>query len=312
MFKVNAGSGSAVSGGKEKLSSNVDKIVWQKSSELSAPPLSELAGMDKVKAQFDKFVKLVNIDNQSPDLFRKGAGKSKRFSFVLEGPSGTGKTFIAESLAKSLDADMVSINASDILSKYVGEAESGFSAACEAIIKHAEVNPKKQIVVFFDELEGLFRSRTAEGGSEHNSRMVNTILQELDKLKKQNKATNNITVIGTTNVYNNLDTAVQTRLKNPIYIGLPDKDTIAKVLEYQLDKAQNLEIPKGTFDYTKYGEILTSEAAKSKQINMRDLENIAEKYENFLRLNKNNTHNVSKLTEIVNDYLASKIVEKAV
>ena len=287
--------------GSSGASSVAPETLWKNCSKKSTPTLDELAGMTDVKKRLKEFVKVATTENQSPALFKEGSLKNKPLGFIMSGPSGTGKTYIAESFAKTMDADIIKINSSDIVTSLVGEAEKNFVKVCSDIVERAKADPKKQLVVFFDELEGLFRSRTAGHATEHNSKMVNTILQEMDNLKAQNLKTNNVTIIGTTNIYENLDSAVRTRLSN-INVGLPDKDSMAAVLEAQLK--QRLVIADKTFDYNKLAATL-----ENKQVNMREIEDVARNYTNWLALNKNDKHNAQKLEEIITDFLKNKRVD---
>lgn len=94
---------------------------------------------------------------------------------LLTGPAGTGKTALVNHLAQALDIKLITIRGSDILSKYVGEAEQNVAR----VFKEAA---ESKSVLFFDEIDSLLASR--EGM--HNScelQLVNEILTQMECFK---------------------------------------------------------------------------------------------------------------------------------
>lgn len=265
--------------------------------------IESMAGMKDVKAQLMPVIEKIKNGNRSADLYKDGKGSGKIFSVVLEGPSGTGKTFSARAFAKSIDAEVFQVNSSDIVTKWLGESESNFSAVCDEIIKRASANPKKQIVLEFDELEGLFRDRSKDGASEHNSKMITTILQQLDRLIAQNDLTNNITVVGTTNLYNNLDKAVQTRFNKCITVGLPDKENLAAVIKSKFNVFKDEKLKEASLNYDDLAQIMSN---KNKQANMRDVNYIFEEMGNRLSAEEHKSLDSGFVKDIFTKYMDQK------
>ncbi len=85
--------------------------------------------------------------------FLAGRRGARGVRLLLSGPSGTGKTLSAEVLAKALDVDLLLVDLSRVVSKWIGETEKNLAAVFET----AE---QARAVLLFDEAEGLFGSRT--------------------------------------------------------------------------------------------------------------------------------------------------------
>ena len=286
----------------EVLQKLVAPVDYSKIPEIAT--LETMAGMKDVKAQLMPVIDKIKNGNRSAGLYKDEKGGGKIFALVFEGPSGTGKTFSARALAKSIDAEVFQVNSSDIVTKWLGESESNFSNVCDEIIKRASNNPKKQIVLEFDELEGLFRSRAKTDASEHNSKMITTILQQLDRLIAQNNLTNNITVVGTTNLYNNLDKAVQTRFNKCITVGLPDKENLSAVIKSKFDVFKDDVLKKANLNYDDLAEIMNRD--KNKQANMRDVNYIFEEIGNRLSAQEHNSLDSGFVKDVFAKYMDQK------
>ena len=75
------------------------------------------------------------------------------YSVLFAGPSGTGKTMVAALLGKALKKDVVYVNLSLLISKYIGETEKNLSK----VFKKANA---KNYILFFDEADAIFGKRT--------------------------------------------------------------------------------------------------------------------------------------------------------
>lgn len=129
---------------------------------------------------------------------------------LLYGPPGTGKTLIAKAVAQSLTgrADGVdhsyflNIKGPELLNKYVGETERHirtiFSRAREMA---SEGYP---VVIFFDEMESLFRTRGSGTSSDVETTIVPQLLAEIDGVE----ALQNVIVIGASNREDMIDPAI--------------------------------------------------------------------------------------------------------
>jgi AAA+ superfamily predicted ATPase len=141
---------------------------------------------------------------------------------LLHGPPGTGKTFFARAAAGEFGKRFLEVRASDLVSQYVGETEKNIAAAFDYARAVAPC------ILFFDEIDGLARSRALALNDWEISR-VNALLTEMDGLTKDARAP---IVIAATNRIDDLDPAVLRpgRFDRKILVGLPGASDRAHLL----------------------------------------------------------------------------------
>jgi len=144
---------------------------------------------------------------------------------LLFGPPGTGKTLIMKALASELGLKFVSISCTDILSSWHGESE----ANVKEVFKTARASAP--CILFFDEMEGLAKSRDKTFNDDVAPRVLSVLLQEMDGFNK--KASKPVIIVGATNMPHQLDPAIMRpgRLDKIIYMHLPDFDARKKILQ---------------------------------------------------------------------------------
>jgi len=165
---------------------------------------------------------------------------------LLYGPPGCGKTLIAKAVANSIARKLghltgkevrsyfLHVKGPELLNKYVGESERQvrevFKKAKE---RAADGNP---VIVFFDEMDALFRTRGAGISSDIESTIVPQFLSEIDGMERLR----NVIVIGASNRQDLIDPAVLRagRLDVKVKVGRPDavaaKDIFSKYLSVDL------------------------------------------------------------------------------
>src|SRR5689334_159321 len=157
---------------------------------------------------------------------------------LLYGPPGCGKTMIAKAVANNLAAKIsekrgekikgyfLNIKGPELLNKYVGETERKIR---EIFVKAKEkANEDVPVVVFFDEMDALFRTRGTGISSDVETTIVPQLLAEIDGVE----GLRNVIVIGASNRQDLIDPAILRpgRLDVKIKIERPDQTAAADIL----------------------------------------------------------------------------------
>ena len=151
-----------------------------------------------------------------PDLFPLGWPKG----MLLYGPPGTGKTMLAAATANEMDGYFINVDASAMMSKWLGEAEKNVSKLFNMARHYAE-KEGKPVILFVDEVDSLLGSRNSEVGGE--VRTKNQFLTEMDGVNGKGKDLM-LYVIGATNKPWSLDWPFLRRFQKRIYVSLPSQD----------------------------------------------------------------------------------------
>jgi proteasome-associated ATPase len=228
-------------------------------------PDIEYSDIGGLSAQIEMIRDAVELPFLHPDLFREHGLKPPK-GILLYGPPGCGKTLIAKAVARSLASKaaqlsdvkesksyFLNVKGPELLNKYVGETERHirliFSRARE---KASEGTP---VVVFFDEMDSLFRTRGSGVSSDVETTIVPQLLSEIDGVERLE----NVIVIGASNREDMIDPAILRpgRLDVKIKIQRPDaeaaRDIFGKYLTANLplhpdDLAENGGDPVATVE----------------------------------------------------------------
>ena len=166
---------------------------------------------------------------QRPDLFPLGWPRG----ILLFGPPGCGKTLLAAAVATEIEANFYSIDAANIMSKWLGEAEQNVAKLFGSARKTS--NDGKPAIVFVDELDSLMGQHSNEVGGE--IRVKNQFLKEMDGIMDKGKALH-VYVIGATNKPWDLDWAFIRRFQKRILVPLPDHNTRLNMLKHYTGNLQ--------------------------------------------------------------------------
>lgn len=206
------------------------------------------ADIGGLSEQIDTIRDAIELPFLHQDLFHEYGLKPPK-GVLLYGPPGCGKTMIAKAVAHELaikaalqqgkDEDEVVANSwflnvkgPEILNKYVGETERSIRLVFERAREKASAgNP---VVVFFDEMDSLFRTRGSGVSSDVESTIVPQLLAEIDGVE----SLENVIVIGASNREDMIDPAIirPGRLDVKIRIERPTKEAAREILALYLSE----------------------------------------------------------------------------
>ncbi len=205
----------------------VEDLVLEEVPDIDYADIGGLAG------QIEQIRDAVELPYLHPDLFKEHQLRPPK-GVLLYGPPGCGKTLIAKAVAASLAAKVaemtgaplgksyfLNIKGPELLNKYVGETERHIRLIFQrAREKASDGTP---VVVFFDEMESLFRTRGSGVSSDVETTIVPQLLSEIDGVERLE----NVIVIGASNREDMIDPAILRpgRLDVKIKIERPDAES---------------------------------------------------------------------------------------
>ena len=182
-----------------------------------------------------------------PDLFPLGWPRG----ILFFGPPGCGKTLLAAAIATEIDATFFCVDATSIMSKWLGESEKNVAQLFKDARETSSEN--HPAIIFIDEIDSLVRSGIGEVGGE--VRTKNQFLKEMDGMLDKNQALHAY-VIGATNKPWALDNPFIRRFQKRIFVPLPDEEArseMFKLFSKNLKISPNVdfnELSKMTTGYT--------------------------------------------------------------
>ena len=176
----------------------------------------DIGGLENIKQELKK---TVEWPLKYATLFKYAHTKPPT-GVLLYGPPGTGKTLIAKAVASESNANFISVKGPELMSKWVGESESGIR---EVFKKARQASP---CIIFFDELDAIAPSRGSGGDTQVTERMVSQLLTEMDGIEELK----GVTVLATTNRMDMIDSALLRPGRFDLLMEVPlpeDKDLLA-------------------------------------------------------------------------------------
>ncbi|HLG22077.1 MAG TPA: proteasome ATPase [Candidatus Manganitrophaceae bacterium] len=209
----------------EKLpKSEIEEVVLE---EIPDVTYDHIGGLDE---QIELVKDAVELPFLHPELFAEHKLLPPK-GVLLYGPPGCGKTLIAKAVAASIAKKLGSrsgkeirsfflhVKGPELLNKYVGESERQIREVFKKAKERAEEG--HPVIVFFDEMDALFRTRGTGISSDMEATIVPQFLSEIDGVERLR----NVIVIGASNRQDLLDPAILRagRLDVKIKIERPDK-----------------------------------------------------------------------------------------
>jgi proteasome-associated ATPase len=224
----------------------VEELVLEEVPDIT---YADVGGLD---AQIEAITDAVELPYLHRELFQSYKLPAPK-GILLYGPPGCGKTLIAKAVANSLATKVaeatgdnrirsyfLNIKGPELLNKYVGETERQIRLVFERAREKAEEGVP--VIVFFDEMDSLFRTRGTGISSDMESTVVPQLLAEIDGVE----ALRDVIVIGASNREDLIDPAILRpgRLDVKIKVERPDEEAAAQIFaryltgELPLDRSE--------------------------------------------------------------------------
>ena len=223
----------------------VEELILEEVPDIS---YEDIGGLD---SQIEQIRDAVELPYLHGDLFREHQLEPPK-GILLYGPPGCGKTLVAKAVANSLAKKVseksgredrrsyfLNVKGPELLNKYVGETERQIRLIFQRAKEKSEEGVP--VIVFFDEMDSLFRTRGSGISSDIESTIVPQLLAEIDGVE----ALKNVIVIGASNREDLIDPAILRpgRLDVKIKIERPDErsavDIFAKYLTTEIPISQS-------------------------------------------------------------------------
>ncbi len=221
----------------------VEELVLEEVPDITYEDVGGLAD------QIEQIRDTVELPYMYKDLFREYELDPPK-GILLYGPPGCGKTLIAKAVANSLAKKVsertgspdvrsyfLNIKGPELLNKWVGETERQIRLIFQRAKEKSDEGVP--VIVFFDEMDSLFRTRGTGISSDVESTIVPQLLSELDGVE----ALKNVVVIGASNREDLIDPAILRpgRLDVKIRINRPDTSAAREIFRIYISEETPLD-----------------------------------------------------------------------
>lgn len=230
------------------------------------PPRCEVAGM--VGACKDDICEIIKrlIEEEKKIQFESNSSEESKAKnlLLLEGPTGIGKTRLAEAIATNANRHFVKINAPDLLSRYIG----GTAEALKAAIAHAMAEGralKKGVVILIDEIDKLATNEKSTAHNEYNAAIA-ALCCHLD----ENQYKPEVFFVFATNCLNQLPLQFKNRMgSNIVSMKNPDSQQREELLRYFSKHHTKRELQEYCSD-----ECIKTVVEKTEKCSVRDIDDL--------------------------------------
>ena len=294
----------------ERLSQpEVEHLLLEEVPDIS---YADIGGLD---SQIEQIADAVELPFLYGDLFAEHQLPAPK-GILLYGPPGCGKTLIAKSVANSLakkvslangcekaESYFINIKGPELFNKYVGETERQIRLVFQRAREKSEEG--WPVIVFFDEMDSMFRTRGTGISSDMESTIVPQLLAEIDGVE----GLRNVIVIGATNREDLIDPAILRpgRLDVKIRIDRPNEKAARQIFARYLTN----ELPISSVTIEQFGGSI--DVAISEMIDATVLEMYRQDDENrFLEVTyQNGDRDVMYFKDFSSGAMIENIVRRA-
>ena len=294
----------------ERLSQpEVEHLLLEEVPDIS---YADIGGLD---SQIEQIADAVELPFLYGDLFAEHQLPAPK-GILLYGPPGCGKTLIAKAVANSLAKKVslanggekaksyfINIKGPELLNKYVGETERQIRLVFQRAREKSEEG--WPVIVFFDEMDSMFRTRGTGISSDMESTIVPQLLAEIDGVE----GLRNVIVIGATNREDLIDPAILRpgRLDVKIRIDRPNEKAARQIFARYLTN----ELPISSVTIEQFGGSI--DVAISEMIDATVLEMYRQDDENrFLEVTyQNGDRDVMYFKDFSSGAMIENIVRRA-
>ena len=294
----------------ERLSQpEVEHLLLEEVPDIS---YADIGGLD---SQIEQIADAVELPFLYGDLFAEHQLPAPK-EILLYGPPGCGKTLIAKAVANSLAKKVslanggekaksyfINIKGPELLNKYVGETERQIRLVFQRAREKSEEG--WPVIVFFDEMDSMFRTRGTGISSDMESTIVPQLLAEIDGVE----GLRNVIVIGATNREDLIDPAILRpgRLDVKIRIDRPNEKAARQIFARYLTN----ELPISSVTIEQFGGSI--DVAISEMIDATVLEMYRQDDENrFLEVTyQNGDRDVMYFKDFSSGAMIENIVRRA-
>jgi len=224
----------------------------------------DIGGLDEQIEQIADAVELPFLHHELFAEYQLPAPKG----ILLYGPPGCGKTLIAKAVANSLAKKVaastggekgrsyfINIKGPELLNKYVGETERQIRLVFQRAREKSEEG--WPVIIFFDEMDSMFRTRGTGVSSDMESTIVPQLLAEIDGVE----GLRNVIVIGATNREDLIDPAILRPGRLDVKIKIERPDAVAARQIFARYLTEELPIADADIETHGAGEIRATVAA---------------------------------------------------
>jgi AAA+ superfamily predicted ATPase len=228
---------------RKTMNPDTDEIIDNKMDDKNTPLLHEVVGFGTIKDEIVKILKywtrIINDKDYQQDFL---------LTILFKGDPGTGKTFLANIMAKTTNSKFLKIDLSSIGSPFIHQTSRNIQKTFDKARELAQEG--HTVIVFMDEIDSIMPSRSSPDmgwSSKENTEVITTILKNISGARSELEK--KIMVIGATN-HDNLDAAFHSRVSASFDFVNPDyKDRYELVNFYIKNEFKHVEFPQdyGTF-----------------------------------------------------------------